>query len=291
MAKVPAELHGRPFRTSDALTLGVTRRMLQSSAYTSILPGIFRTSTTSPTLHLLIAAAQLVLPADAAVSHLTCLRLLGYDLGPLWPLHFSTNDLNHLQRKGLVIHRRQGELNCTNFDGLRAVGAMRTFVDLATLLPDQTLVRVGDWLLAQGLMDHRTLLDYVADSHLDGVQRARKMAPHLRGGSASPQESGLRWNLVRAGLPEPELNVDIHDDEGTWLARGDLVYRRWKVLVEYDGRHHQRSPSQWQWDLRRREQLEAAGWRVIIVTSADTRNPALIVIRVRQALRRAGYVG
>jgi very-short-patch-repair endonuclease len=289
MSTIPDELHGRPFRTRDAMALGVTRRMLQSSAYTSILPGVFRTAMTTPTLHLHIAAAQLVLPADAAVSHLTCLRLLGYDVGPMWPLHFSTNATIHRQRNGLIIHRRQGELNCTEIDGIRALGPMRTFVDVATLMSDRALLRVGDWLLGRGLMDRAPLLAYVADSHLNGVQRARRVAPHLRAASASPQESSLRWSLVRAGLPEPELNVDIHDDKGAWLARGDLVYRRWKVLVEYDGRHHELDPVQRQWDLRRREQLEAAGWRVIIVTSADMRSPQLIVLRVRQALRRAGY--
>lgn len=291
MSNVPSELHGRVFQTSDALEFGVNRRMLQSSAYASIFPGVYRTAGTTPTLHLLLAAAQLILPDDAAVSHLTCLRLLGFEMGPTWPLHFSTNDSTHHQRKGLVIHRRQGDLNCTQLDGIRAVGPLRTFVDVATLVSDMALLRVGDWLLARDLIDTATLANYLADSHLNGIQRARRVAPQIRAGSASPQESNVRWSLVSAGLPEPELNVDIHDDNGTWLARGDLVYRRWKVLVEYDGRHHQRDPRQWQWDLRRREQLEAAGWRVIIVTSADMQNLALLVLRVRQALRKAGYPG
>lgn len=265
--------------------------MLQSSAYAPIFPGVYRTAITTPTFHLLLFAARLLLPADAAVSHLTSLRLLGFEIGPTWPLHFSTNSATHRQRKGLVIHRRQGELNCTILDGIPATGPMRTFVDVATQLSDRALLRVGDWLVGRGLIDTPTLLSYVADSHLDGVQRARRVAPRIRSGSASPQESNVRWSLVTAGLPEPELNVDIHDNKDVWLARGDLVYRKWKVLVEYDGRHHELDPIQRQWDLRRREQLEAAGWRVIVVTSADLRNPQLIVLRVRQALRLRGYAG
>jgi very-short-patch-repair endonuclease len=145
-------------------------------------------------------------------------------------------------------------------------------------------------MVGRQLLDVRALHAYVHDSHLDGVQRARRVAPLLRGGSASPQESELRWRLVRAGLPEPELNVDITDEHGRWLARGDLVYRRWKVLVEYDGWQHERSARQRQWDHLRREQLEGAGWRVIVVTAADMASPDTIVIRVRQALRQRGYL-
>lgn len=96
----------------------------------------------------------------------------------------------------------------------------------------------------------------------------------------------MRWILVSAGLPEPELNVDIHDDRGTFLARGDLVYRERKVLVEHDGWHHERDAWQRQRDVLRREALETAGWRVIVVTSADMRDPAGVIARVASALQK-----
>jgi hypothetical protein len=37
-----------------------------------------------------------------------------------------------------------------------------------------------------------------------------------------------------AGLPEPEVNPDIRNASGRFVGRGDLVYRRWRVIVEYD---------------------------------------------------------
>lgn len=111
----------------------------------------------------------------------------------------------------------------------------------------------------------------------------------VRRGVASPRESDVRWTLLRSGLPEPELNVDLLDEHGAWLARGDLVYRRWKVLVEYDGFQHERDARQRQWDLHRREKLEAAGWRVIVVTAKDMAAPSTVAIRVRQALRQRGF--
>jgi hypothetical protein len=158
-------------------------------------------------------------------------------------------------------------------------------------LSDRALLRVGDWMLAQGLLSVEVLRDYVWDSHLNGVQRARRVLPLLRSGVASPRESDVRWELRKAGLPEPELNIDVFDDNGGWLARGDLVFREWKLIVEYDGWQHERDARQRQWDIHRREALEAAGWRLIVITATDMERPSLVAVRVRQALVQRGFRG
>ncbi len=165
------------------------------------------------------------------------------------------------------------------------LGPRRTFVDCATVLSQRDLLAAGDWLVFNGLLDLLDLRSYVIESHLDGVRRARRIAPMVRERAASVYESYVRWDLIAAGLPEPEVNVDIHDDHGVWLARGDLVYRRWKVLVEYDGWQHERDAAQRQADHLRRERLEAAGWRLIVITIEDMRTPGIVVTRVRQALQ------
>lgn len=171
--------------------------------------------------------------------------------------------------------------------GLPVLGPRRTFVDAATLLLSRDLLAAGDWLVASNEVDLLDLRAYVIASHLDGVRRARRIAPLVRERVGSVMESVLRWDLHVAGLPEPEINVDITDTAGRWLARGDLVYRRWRVLVEYDGWQHERDAAQRQWDHLRREQLEAAGWRVIVVTIEDIKRPGTVVARVRPALGAA----
>ncbi|MGH3474777.1 MAG: DUF559 domain-containing protein [Aeromicrobium sp.] len=290
MHPVPTQLHGRAFTRADAEALGVTRRMLQGQRFMRIHPGVFRTADTPADLKVLIQAARFVLPDDAAVSHLTNLRLRGLAVGPLLPLHFSTNRPHEVDRRDLIVHRRQALLHRQLVDGFPALGPYRTFVDAATRLNERNLLRVGDWLVHTGQVHLAELRAYVHDSHLNGVQRARRVAPHLSEGVESVRESDVRWALMREDLPAPEVNVDIHDDAGGWLARGDLVYRRWKVLVEYDGWHHERDATQRQWDHHRREALEAAGWRVIVVTSADMASLPTIAIRVRQALRQRGQL-
>lgn len=288
MLHIPDDLHGRAFTIAEAADRGLSRRSLDGRRFVRIHRGVYRTASTEPTLPLLLDAAQLVLPADVAISHLTALRLFGLDVGSMLPLHFSTNRRVQVDRDDVTVHRRQDRLFVEQWNGRPVLSAVRTFVDVATMLGERRLLQVGDWLVQNRGVCPAELVEFALTSHLDGVQRARRVAPYVRPGAESVTESEVRWHLVRGGLPEPEVNVEICDDDGSWLARGDLVYRRWRVLVEYDGWHHERDSAQRQRDHLRREALEAAGWRVIVITAADLAQPGTIVIRVRQALRARG---
>jgi very-short-patch-repair endonuclease len=263
--------------------------MLDGSRFVRMHTGVYRLAETEPTFELRVRAALHVLPRDAALSHVSNLRWHGLVLRGESPLHFSSNCGTHVERRGLVVHRRQGLLRPDTSNGVPLLGPDRTFVDCGTQLSLRELVVVGDWLVAHGHTDLLTLRAYVIQSHLDGVIRARDAASMVRKGAESVRESALRWHLVTSGLPEPEVNTDIVDDLGRFLARGDLVYRQWKVLVEYDGWHHERDALQRQRDHLRREALESAGWRVIVVTAADMCDPYAIVRRVQNALQQRGY--
>lgn len=287
MREIPQELHGIAFTTAHAREAGVDGDMLAGARFVRMHRGVYRARDTPVTLPLRLAAARLALPIGVAVSHVTSLRLRGLEIGPLLPLHFATNRPVHRVPRDVVLHRYRHELLLEVADGQVMMPVTRTFVDVATQLDDRRLLRVGDWVVASGLVDVDELRSYCAESHLDGVRRARRVAALVRERVASPRESDLRWWIHRGGLPEPETNVDIHDDRGRWLARGDLVFRRHRVLVEYDGWQHERDARQRQWDHLRREQLEAAGWRVIVVTSIDLEKPWTVIARIRQALTAA----
>lgn len=284
MLPVPPTLHGRPFTRREALTLGLTDGSLRGRRFVRLHEGVYRTAQTEPTLELRLQAARLCLPDAVAVSHVTSLRLRGLAMGPLLPLHFATCHPHQHRDSAISLHRYRHAFAVEVLNGFAVTSPARTFVDLGTQLDDRRLLRVGDWMVGTGLVDLDELLWFCLDSHLDGVGRARRVAKLVRGRVASVRESDLRWWIHRAGLPEPEVNVDIVDEHGRWLARGDLVYRRAKVLVEYDGWQHERNAEQRQWDHLRREQLEAAGWRVIVITSIDMTKPHLVIARIRRAL-------
>ncbi|KQY58684.1 hypothetical protein ASD11_03265 [Aeromicrobium sp. Root495] len=284
MLDIPAGLLGRPFTRVEANRTGVSDRMLRGQRFVRIHAGVYRTADTPASLPLLARAALLVLPPGSALSHVSNLQLRGFAVGPGLPLHFASDHPHQHVREGVRLHRYLRPVITEIVDGLPVTDPLRTFVDVATQLDDRRLLRVGDWFVGSQGVSLEQLRSYAHDSHLDGVRRARRVVRLVAERVASPRETDLRWWLHRGGLPDPEVNVEIHDDRGQWLARGDLVYRKEKVLVEYDGWQHERDARQRQWDHLRREQLEAAGWRLVVITSADLKNPRHVVQRVRQAL-------
>ncbi|WP_159541572.1 DUF559 domain-containing protein [Aeromicrobium sp. 9AM] len=236
-------------------------------------------------------AALLVLPGDAVVSHLTALRLWGFDARRSDELEFSTNTHAVTALPGIRLHRRQGRLKPQERGGLPVTGPDRTFVDCASRLSLIQLVQVAEHLIHTGATTFDRLVSYCLARHLHGVRRARRAMAFVVPGSESPMETLVRLMLVFARLPCPEPNVWIVDGAGRRVARVDLLYARHKVIVEYDGWQHERNSAQRQRDRERREVLEALGYRLIVVTDADLRTPRSIPWRVHAALAARGYAG
>lgn len=112
----------------------------------------------------------------------------------------------------------------------------------------------------------------------------------IRESVESPRETVMRLMIVFAHLPEPRCNQNIRSATGSFLARGDLVYSQFRILVEYDGWHHERDGRQRQGDLIRRKALVDEGWRVIIVTAEDMKSPRTVVHRVHRLMRKMSAV-
>ena len=160
----------------------------------------------------------------------------------------------------------------------------------ARLLRFVDVVVAGDWLLHLRHTTLPALQAYVDTSHEHGVKRARRALRYVRERAESPRETLLRLMLVFARLPEPELNLPLWQGE-QFIARPDLLYPAYRVVIEYDGRHHVDDRAQYERDIARREALERAGWRVIVVTAAAMHRPEQVVWRVYRALRERGYSG
>jgi very-short-patch-repair endonuclease len=81
------------------------------------------------------------------------------------------------------------------------------------------------------------------------------------------------------------LNEDIIED-GIWIGCGDLVWRTWRVIADYDGDHHDESGQRHQ-DAQTRDDYVATGWRHIAVTKKMSDHEA--VDRIERALRERGW--
>jgi hypothetical protein len=172
--------------------------------------------------------------------------------------------------------------------GLRVACPEEAWCQLATILGLEDLIVAGESLLAKG-RQHRVPLRALQRA-VEAGDRPRqallnRALPELRAGVRSPKETELRRLLVAAGLPEPEINVDIFDDSGRWIAESDLVYPRLKIAIEYEGELHFLDGAVQRKDVYRYDLLQALGWRVIRVTKDDLAfRRTELIDRVRAAI-------
>ena len=162
------------------------------------------------------------------------------------------------------------------------------------------LVAVGDGLILRPVfadpweerpwVSLRELRDRVELYHGRGKQAASRAILLVRQGAESRPETLLRLAIMDAGLPEPEVNPDIRNASGRFVGRGDLVYRRWRVIAEYDGEQHRLNTRQFDRDVQRLEALANNGWHVVrIVGRSFFGDRAGSMARVRRALTDAGW--
>lgn len=118
---------------------------------------------------------------------------------------------------------------------------------------------------------HRAVL---AGTHRVGIAGAARALALADGRAESPLETRGRLALLSAGLPVPELQVEIHDGAGL-IGRADAWYEDAAVAVEFDGRvkyHDPRdaSPAEVLWKEKRREdRMRDVGVRVVRIVNDD----------------------
>lgn len=284
---VPESLRLRPFTTADAHACGITRRMLSASRFERLYDGVYIVRGAEVTLDLQIDAALLILPKDAAATHLTGLATYGIDVGDPRPLRFATTSRHAVRRDGIRVIRRMSMPR----HGTRILSAPDCWLDACVDLDLVRAVAAGDRMVRVGLASVQELVDFVARiDNWEGITLAREAVALVRSGVESPRETYVRLMLVLAGLPEPACNIDVVV-EGRFLGRGDLVYLRYRIIVEYDGRQHAEDTYQWNRDLDRLDGFADHGWLCERVTNPRLNDPRRVVTRVYELLRRQGYTG
>ncbi|HTE73224.1 MAG TPA: hypothetical protein VK640_08500 [Actinomycetes bacterium] len=131
-----------------------------------------------------------------------------------------------------------------------------------------------------GLLAGRTTIEELraavaAVHHWPGAPLAGRAVALANGRAASPLETRGRLRIVGAGLPTPELQVEIRTG-GRLVGIVDAWFDEAAVAVEFDGRikysdpWRDRSPEQVLWEEKRREdELRALVIRVVRVVDAD----------------------
>lgn len=234
----------------------------------------------------LLRALALTLPARAAYSHNTAAKLLALPLPREGPaVHVTVpSKAERGSRKAITWHAANIVGSTVEVHGLPCTDAARTWTDLGGLLPLPDLVAVADLALRRSLLTRDQLQPPKGSRGAVVLRKAAQLADPR---SLSPQESIVRVHLHLAGLPAPQLNVDIIIDGG-WIACADLAWPEYQVIVEYDGRHHV-SDRQRHQDAMTRNELAARGWHIRVLTARHLRHMDDAVHMIAETLIAQGW--
>ncbi len=291
-ASLPSNLTQAPaFARASARTYGVTDVQLQRRHLTRISQGWYSDKLDpADTLGRCTALLE-TLPEDAVFSDGTAARLYGLPVPTLVnpavaPVHVTLSPRPVIpQRREIVVHQRHLPDHLIRMvRDLPVTSPERLYADLAMSLSLEDLAVVGDALVRTELATTAVLQRFVSDCRpRRGLRLARAVLPLLDGRAQSPPETVVRLRLNAAGLPA-EPQCPVVDGDGRLIGHADLGFRKERVAVEYEGRHHAEG-QQFDYDIDRYSRFAAAGWLVIRCGGRDLRDGCLaLAVRVRTAL-------
>jgi hypothetical protein len=283
-APLPGKLSSGPFTVAQARGAGLTTARLRASDLANPFAGVrlprrlLDEADDERRFALLCDAYQAKLPRGWFFSGPTAARILGLPLPARlerFEVHITAPTAFTPRGRHVVGHTARAAETARMFGRVVRVPA-EVWCELASVLNLDELIAAGDRLLSDEpvMLATRRHLERAVAAHgrRRGVRMLREALPLLREDVWSPRETWVRLVLLRAGLPEPARNHRIHGPGGRLVAIGDLVYERFKIVIEYEGErwHHDR----WSGiDVDRYNALNLLGWLVVRVrrhhTAAD----------------------
>ncbi len=220
-------------------------------------------------------AATLACGPGSAVSHRCGASLL--ELLPYAGKRIDVTLMGSRRRPGIAVHRVRhlDDDQLIGVDGIPVTSVARTLRDLAgTVRPDQ-LSRAIEAAERQGEFDLRAL----ERGRMPQALRAVLADYHDPGFTRSELERRFARVCRDAGLPQPSMNVWIHDQEV------DAVWEDEQVAVQLDGYEFHRTRAAFERDRRSQAALQLRGYVVLRVTYRWLAgDPAEVVSALRSLL-------
>ena len=307
---LPSALALAVFTAAEAKAAGVSMRRLRGSDISRLGRGMYSRKDYQLTERAIVQAYCRADPAVAAWGF-TAARAWKLPL-PLTDVHWEVEGLRSPIYLSSTASRRRdsGLIRWSNLSlspdetaaspGLSLTSRVRTWMDLAPHLSLDDLIRIGDHLVRHPRFQYEnrhapyaTLaqLQQVTLEHRGrGARRLRDALREIRVGADSPAETTLRLEILRAGLPPPQLNISLRAN-GVDLGQPDLSWPEWQVCVEHEGPSHLDRYQQDR-DIQRGERRRHHGWIEVQTTAKDLhRNCARGLRRITEALRQRGWTG
>jgi hypothetical protein len=304
-APLPEHLTAGSFSLRMSDKAGVSRTRTEAKDLATVSRGI-RVPLASQAKGAAALRAYTELDDASALTHVSAARVwraaLVWRLEDDWRVHLSRRPGFSVPRRtnvvGHLLTFLPGEL--VEYDGVRLTSPARTWLDVASMASVDELVIAGDSMVCshgpefpvprEPLCTVAELRDMVAKhAGARGIRSARTALELIRVGADSLPETMVRLALVRAGLPEPELNHVLWGVHGAAVLWPDAAYVQWRISIQYDGAGHG-GAEQYRRDIRRESLTREHGWLEVRVSKDDLvgEHPA-VVRKVRAALESRGW--
>jgi hypothetical protein len=297
---LPKPLADAPFSVETSDAAGVSRGRLAASDLALPFRGVrvplalLEDADDDTRFALLCDAYQARMPRGWFFSGPTAARIMGVPLPERLEqqLVHVTAPGDFAPRGRFVVGHKTSRAETARMYGRPVRVPAEVWCELASVMDLDELIVAGDRMLSDKpvMLTTRRHLQQAVAAHGPGrgARTLRQALPELREDVWSPRETWVRLVIRRAGLPEPERNARIHDRGGRLIAIGDLVYRRYRIVIEYEGERWHNDP----WsriDVDRFNRLVLNGWTVIRVRRHHT--AADVEEMTRDALALRGWRG
>ena len=322
-APLPEALGGY-FSTAEAQRAGANRNRLRAKDMTSPFHGVRRTNAdvaaerkqleedTEPFADKRAARRKLmtlakmylpVMPAGAFICGRSAAVLRGYPVDLNTELDVATISPQRAPRaKGVAGRRVAAHLAWVDeLDGIPIATPATIWTMLAVDHSWRELVKIGDAIVQIPRDEYGRQRPDQVDATIEQLEEAvnagkhrhlkklRRALSRIAVGCSSPLETDYRLDAEDAGLPLPDLDVEIYDAHGRRLGISEFVYPELKVIVEVEGDQHRTSKNQWNRDVKKYRDYANEGWEVVRLTNDDIRVRKSAVGTVRTVLLRRGW--
>jgi len=201
-------------------------------------------------------------------------------------------------RSGIIVHATDllPPIQRTTLQQIPVTSIERTLLDLGAVAREVRVAAALDDAVCRGLTTMTRLhacLRLTAKRGRRGCGVLRRLLADrvdLATLPNSPLETRAYQAIVRSAfLPRPELQYEIFDERGNFVARPDFVWPERRLAVEMDGYQFHSSADRFRSDRARLNRLTRARWKVVFGTWADAeRDPEAFILEVEQAYISSG---
>jgi Transcriptional regulator, AbiEi antitoxin len=245
-------INGGIFSRAEAMDCGETDRTLAEARRAGVIvrlrrgmyaPADIYEACDDAGQHLLHARAALaaqkgpVALAGASAAALHGFALYQQDLSVV---HILRLDQGSARRKALTNHHvviKDIEPELALYDGILAVSPSRAVWEVACRSSMESGVVTADSALRKAPELARQLEELQERfAYFPGSRQGRITIGFVDGRSDSPGESVTRVQFHRYGIPIPDLQYDVVNDQGALIGTSDFYWKECRHLGEFDGK-------------------------------------------------------